>query len=393
MKKTIFTLSFAALCGLYSCAQESPNPVDPGATPVVELPQDNVQVKRKHIKLAILLDTSNSMDGLINQAKNQLWKIVNQLAKAKDQYGEDPEIEIALYQYGNDNLSIYSGYIQQVLSFTTELDELSERLFALRTRGGSEYCGEVIKTSLEDLDWTDDAGDLQMIFIAGNEPFTQGNVPYQQACGIANEKNVIVNTIFCGNYNEGRRTGWADGATLGLGRYMNINSDAKTIHYTSPYDKRISQLNIQLNHTYIPYGTYGAVKKEKQVAQDRAAESLGSGNYAKRIASKGSKVYKNKSWDLVDAADDASFNMGEVEEEQLPAEMRGMSDADKKKYVAEHKAKRDGIKKEIAELNKKRETHVAQLKARDAANSDTKLDDAIIGAIVEQAESKNFKFE
>ena len=33
--------------------------------------------------LALLLDTSNSMDGLIDQAKSQLWKIVNELAAAK----------------------------------------------------------------------------------------------------------------------------------------------------------------------------------------------------------------------------------------------------------------------------------------------------------------------
>lgn len=35
------------------------------------------------MQMAILLDTSNSMDGLIEQAKSQLWKIVNELALGK----------------------------------------------------------------------------------------------------------------------------------------------------------------------------------------------------------------------------------------------------------------------------------------------------------------------
>jgi hypothetical protein len=35
------------------------------------------------VQLAILLDTSNSMDGLIEQAKTQLWKIVNEMARSK----------------------------------------------------------------------------------------------------------------------------------------------------------------------------------------------------------------------------------------------------------------------------------------------------------------------
>ena len=35
---------------------------------------------KQTIKVALLLDTSNSMDGLINQAKAQLWEIVNELS-------------------------------------------------------------------------------------------------------------------------------------------------------------------------------------------------------------------------------------------------------------------------------------------------------------------------
>ena len=35
------------------------------------------------VQLAILLDTSNSMDGLIEQTKTQLWKIVNEMARSK----------------------------------------------------------------------------------------------------------------------------------------------------------------------------------------------------------------------------------------------------------------------------------------------------------------------
>ena len=119
--------------------------------------------KRK-IKLAILLDTSGSMDGLIEQAKSQLWKIVTQLAKTKEKDGSDPEIELALYEYGNDDISIAADYIQQVSGFTTELDEISEKLFALQTNGGSEYCGSAIRTSLRELSWSTNKNDLQLLY-------------------------------------------------------------------------------------------------------------------------------------------------------------------------------------------------------------------------------------
>jgi uncharacterized protein with von Willebrand factor type A (vWA) domain len=35
------------------------------------------------IQVALLLDTSGSMDGLLEQAKSQLWKMVNELATSK----------------------------------------------------------------------------------------------------------------------------------------------------------------------------------------------------------------------------------------------------------------------------------------------------------------------
>ena len=55
------------------------------------------------IQAAILLDVSNSMDGLIEQAKAQLWNMVSVMGKAKCD-GVAPQIEIALYEYGRSSI-------------------------------------------------------------------------------------------------------------------------------------------------------------------------------------------------------------------------------------------------------------------------------------------------
>ena len=127
----------------------------------------------ERIQLAILLDTSNSMDGLIDQAKSQLWKVVNELARAK-RNGKTPALEVALFEYGNDGLSGSEGYIRLVSDLTTDLDKISEELFKLTTDGGSEYCGMVIDRAAEKLSWSRAKDVLKVIYIAGNEPFTQG---------------------------------------------------------------------------------------------------------------------------------------------------------------------------------------------------------------------------
>jgi hypothetical protein len=111
------------------------------------------------IQVAILLDTSNSMDGLIDQAKSRLWDIVNTLTTLKYQ-GRTPRIEIALYEYGNDGLSEKSDYIRKVAPMTADLDLISEKLFALRTNGGLEYCGAVIRKAVRALEWGDNPSDM-----------------------------------------------------------------------------------------------------------------------------------------------------------------------------------------------------------------------------------------
>ena len=139
----------------------------------VMLTKNTHHPKKQFIKVAILLDTSNSMDGLIDQAKAQLWEIVNELSYARCD-NDRPNLQISIYEYGNDNISSYQGHIRQVLPFSDDLDEISKQLFSLTTRGGNEYCGQVIQTSLDQLKWGNNPDDLKLIFIAGNEPFTQG---------------------------------------------------------------------------------------------------------------------------------------------------------------------------------------------------------------------------
>lgn len=348
---------------------------------------DKAPAKDQQIMLALLLDTSNSMDGLINQAKSQLWKIVNELATAKCGNGSRPSIKIALYEYGNDGLPSSEGYIRQVSGLTDDLDLISEKLFALTTNGGNEFCGQVIKTSLNQLSWSASNADLKMIFIAGNEPFTQGSVSYRIACSVAKEKGVVVNTIFCGNFDEGMRTNWKDGADITGGSYMSIEQNRKTVYIATPYDDKIAECNDRLNKTYVYYGAAGEQKKAAQATQDSNAESFGMGNKVERAVSKSTHAYKNSSWDLVDAAKEDESVISAAPAEQLPDEMQGMSVEQRKSYVTQKASERKKIQQEIQELNKKRQEYIATHSQQE--NDDTMLDAAMIKAIREKAKEKN----
>lgn len=344
---------------------------------------------KQYVKIALLLDTSNSMDGLINQAKAQLWDIVNEFTHAKCGNGTRPLLQIALYEYGNDNLSSQEGYIRQVLGFSDDLDEISEKLFSLTTNGGEEYCGEVIHTSLKQLDWGKNADDLKMIFIAGNEPFTQGKLDYRDAAANAKENDVVVNTIFCGNYELGISTQWKKGAVLTGGEYMAIDHNRQVVHIDTPYDDIIIKLNSKLNSTYISYGSLGYAKKELQSVQDSNAAELEEAVVVQRAVSKSSRLYKNAQWDLVDAAETDEAVLSRLKEADLPQELRGKSKSEIKAYIAEKKTERENIQKQIQELNAKREVHIAENQKEEKGE----LENALMSAIKTQAGKKNYTWD
>ena len=318
------------------------------------------EAKKPLVQIAILLDTSGSMQGLIEQAKSQLWRIVNEFAKAK-QDGISPEVQVALYEYGKSSLSASSGWGRQIQPLSTDLDKISEELFALRTNGGEEYCGWVIRDAVNGLAWDPSSDVYKAIFIAGNEPFTQGPVNYSESCKAAITKGIIVNTIHCGNEATGINTKWKDGALLADGNYLVIDQNRAVVSIEAPQDKEIEQLGVQLNRTYIAYGVAGRAGEVRQRAQDANVLSLApaSGAAVQRSVAKASANYQNASWDLVDAAKDKDFKLAELKTEELPAEMQKMDAEERKTYVEENAKERTELQTKINQLNQEREKYVA----------------------------------
>ena len=343
------------------------------------------------IQVAILLDTSGSMDGLIEQAKSRLWNIVNTLTTLKYD-GKAPKIEIALYEYGNDGID-NRNWIRKVTPLTQDLDLISEKLFALRTNGGTEYCGAVIKSATNELDWNGNDKSMKLIYIAGNEEFNQEGINYKEAISDAKKKNIFVNTIFCGNREEGIRTFWQDGANLGGGKFFNIDSNQKVIFIETPYDIRISECNVKLNDTYIGYGSFGYEKKAMQVQQDVNAESVSASNKIERAVSKTKKsAYNNATWDIVDKAEADKNFVKTVNKKDLPKELQNKSTEELEKYVQQKSAERTQLQKEISDLAAKRQQYIDSEMKKRSNNETDDLGKAIEKSIHELAAKNGYSY-
>lgn len=303
--------------------------------------------KKAKIQIAILLDTSGSMQGLIEQAKSRLWNIVNTLTTLKYQ-GKMPDIEIALYEYGN--YKRYDGdYIRRITPLTTDLDLISKELFALSSSESEEYCGTVIHRALKELSWS-------------------------------------------GNKETGIQDFWRDAAERGQGKFFNIDADRTVKAIKTPFDPQLILCNEKLNDTYIGYGVEGEERKMNQVMQDKNAGVISIANYAERAVSKSRPVYQNTSWDLVDLIKKDTTVLSRMKKEELPRILQDKTLAEIKAFVNRKEKERAAIQKEINELAIKRQEYINQHTDKDS-DPESDLGNAITQSILEFAKGKGYKVE
>jgi len=382
MKKIFLLLGTVVLNSALSFSQ--PEPL------ILNRPQPTFSSRK--VQVAILFDASGSMEGLLSQAKSRIWNIVNELSSLRFE-GKVPTIEIALYEYGKDEIPSSQNYVRQLVPLSTDLDLISEKLFGIRTNGGSEYCGAVIGKSLEQLNWSSNPTDLKMIYIAGNEIFNQGNIDYRVVCQQAASRTIYVNTIYCGNYDQGVQEFWYDGAVNGKGSYFNIDASRQIEQIITPYDAKINTFNVSLNKTYYSYGQMGMQKKTSQTTEDSNALIQSPSAQAERSIVKSKANYNNASWDLIDA-DKEGKNINEIKEEDLPIEFQNKTPEEKTKLLKEKKAEREEIQKQISSLAKERQAYIdAELKKRKESGVQDDFGTSVNNSILEKSKEIGFTIE
>jgi von Willebrand factor type A domain len=344
------------------------------------------------VDVVLCLDTSNSMDGLIDSAKRKLWAIVNDLAKIDPA----PTLRVGLYSYGNDFYDAKAGWVRKELDLTTDLDEVYKKLFALTTKGGTELVARVSRDALAGLKWSDEKDALKIVFVCGNEPADQDReVSLGSVASDAKAKGVLINTIYCGSPSHPEAIGWKDFAALAGGKYAYIDQDkARTeAAIKSPFDDEIIKLGTEINKTYCWYGACGKEAALNQVAQDKNAEKASREVAADRGGTKASKFYCNAAADLIDRMlTDKEFDLKKIKVEDLPEEMQKMKPEEREAYLKKKAEERAEIQKKIGDLTAKRAKFIAEERKKEPKSAaDKAFDEALSVILKEQAASKGMK--
>ena len=350
--------------------------------------------KGKPVDVVLALDTSNSMDGLIDSAKRKLWAIVNDLAKIEPA----PTLRVALYSYGNNDYDKNKGWVRKDVDLTSDLDEVYKSLYALRTHGGNELVARVSRDAIADLKWADGKDVLRIVFVCGNESAHQDKeVSLSSVAEMAKSKGVIVNTIYCGNANHADAAGYKEFAKIAGGKYATIDQDrAKAaVVLKTPFDDEIQKFGIQINSTYCWYGPKGAAAATNQLAQDANAGKAAGDVALERSVTKAGQLYKNAACDLIDRmAIDKDFDLKKIKEEDLPEELKKLKAEEREPYLKKKAAERAEIQKKVADLNAKRVKFIEEeSKKQPKSEADKAFDEALRAMIKEQAESKGLTFK
>lgn len=342
---------------------------------------------KPHIDVVFCIDCSGSMGPVIETAKQKVWAIVNEVAKAKPA----PVLRIGLLGYGNAD-GRYRSF-----DLSDDLDEVYKQLVTFRDEGwGDEWVGRAVQKATNEMKWSEGKQVLRVIYVVGNETARQGpsEMDYTKTAPAAIARGIMVNAIYCGNTDYAAATPtWREMAKLADGQYMEIAATGGAIAVATPFDKELNELSGKLNTTYVGYGPAGKDGAANQTAQDENASRLGGSTGADRALSKSARQYDNARWDLVDAAKKKDFKLEDLKEDQLPEELKKLSVEERKAYVEKKSAERGEIQKQIQEVAAKRADYIKKETEKQGLKGDAAFDHAVRESISKQAKEKGFEFE
>lgn len=342
------------------------------------------------IDVAFCIDTTGSMGDLIEGAKQKVWGIVNTVAGAQPK----PVLRIALVAYRDQG----DDYVTRAFEFTSDLETMYSRLRAFMADGGgdtAEHVNRALNDAINGLAWSRDPAALKMVYLVGDAPphmDYQDGYDYHRIAKQAAGRGIIVNTIQCGSI-EGTREVWQQIARMAEGKYIAIDQSGGMIAVASPYDEQLARLSQDLNRTYVAYGAEGGRMLAAQSANDADAETRAPAAAAERAVSKAGGLYRNETWDLVDAVKNQSVRLDTISPAQLPDDLKRMSQKEQQTYLDQKAKDREEIQKRIQDLSEQRDAYVTSELKKSGKKTDNAFDVQVLNALKEQGRKKGIQFE
>lgn len=342
--------------------------------PVVEQPSTNSAT----VEMVFVLDTTGSMGGLLDGAKQKIWGIVNEVM----QRSSNPSVRVGFVAYRDNG----DDYVTQITPLTSDLDAFYIKLMELKPGGGGDFPENVQRALAEGVEkagWAKDSS-AKIMFLVGDAPpkkyKNEADIMVTTAKAIQN--NMIVNTIQCGE-DRVTKDVWQKVANAGQGKYFAIAQDGGVETIETPYDAEISALGEQMGDTFVPYGS----SAERQLRSESLHEARSYANTAAPSARADRALNKAISkeayiGDLLQDLESGKKNIDDLSEAELPEDIQKMSPSQRKESLNQKLEARKKLRGEIMELSKKRDGFIKE-KTRSSGKQGG-FDAAVSAALSEQ---------
>lgn len=349
-----------AACVIVCLAAPSVFAADAHAKPPVP-PKEQVQAPaqkdRPTLEVVFVLDTTSSMSGLIEGAKEKIWSIASRMASGKP----SPRIRVGLVAFRDNG----DSYVTKNFDLTDDLDTVYKNLKGFRAEGGGdtpEHVGRALGEAVKLMSWSQDTKTAKMIFLVGDAPphddYKDG-FDSKAMAKAAIAKGIVVNTVRCGNQSD-TETSFRDLAKLADGSFDSIGQTGGMVAVKTPFDEELSKLNGAVADTTV-YG--GAARgREEGEAHKMDMKAMAPAATADRLSYRTSSGLgasgggSKAAIDLTAAPD----KVNTMKDEDLPENLRKLPKAKQVEFLKEQNAQRQQLEAKVVEVNKKRDAWISK---------------------------------
>jgi hypothetical protein len=373
------TLIFAGVCALAAPNEaDSTQPARRAAKPA-----------KPRMEVCFVLDTTGSMGGLIEGAKQKVWSIANEMISAKP----TPELRLGLVAYRDRG----DEYVTKAFDLTNDIDAIYGHLQSFKAAGGGdepESVNEALQDAVRKMTWSADRQVLKIIFLVGDAPPHMdyaGGPKYPQVCQEAMQKDLIINTVQCGSIAV-TAPFWKEIAQLSEGSYAAIAQSGNMVAIATPLDGELAALNRKLGSTLVAYGGEGARRlvTRKQLAAEAAPAAV----TADRLAFNArSGVAVQGEGELLDGLSSGKVKLESLKKDQLPPELQKLGSDELRAEIGKKQQERAALQQQIQKLSKEREEYITAERKRQAAQGKgDSFDEKVAASIRAQAARKGIEY-
>ena len=350
------------------------------------------------VEVMFVLDTTGSMGGLIEGAKQKIWSIVNDIGRAPSH----PHVRVGLVAYRDHG----DVYVTKVLPITSDLDKVYATLTGFQAEGGGDTPEDVRQALADGVNkagWSPGGSGLaKILFLVGDAPphddYTDEPDTLTTAAEAARD-GIIVNAIECGNAAD-TRVSWQAISRGGSGEYFDIEEDGGVRTTPTPYDKPIATLGASLGATYMAYGGgFGAGGfSYRRAKESEHAKVEGSITLAAPAATAADRAVNNAinsdayDGDLMQSIENGRVTLDTVKPEDLPDNLKKLSPQARRREIQKRLTVRQQTRAQILALSKKRDAFLAAAEKTQAARGKpAAFDVAVATALKKQLSAKGIR--